>query len=146
MKEVIKLIAEITNISHDLLMDFSDAMGWQLTDKELHLWVMGIMGIIVFFVVQVVFKALAKWSITSISFIYSFTVLVVIVFAIEIQQKITGRGNMEFLDAVIGLWGFLLFFGAYLIIRLLIYGVKKLVRYMKENRNNHNDQTTRFKG
>ena len=58
------------------------------------------MGMGGFVVVQFLFRFLSKWSITVISFIYTLTVLLVIVFAIEIQQKITGRGNMEFADAV----------------------------------------------
>ena len=95
---------------------------------------------------QVVFKMLSKWSITAISFIYTFTVIVVIVFAIEIQQKITGRGNMEFLDAVIGLWGFLLFFGIYLTIRLLVFGVKRMLTYFNGKNNNKKNKNTRFKG
>ena len=126
MKDVIKVIVEIVNEVHDLLMDFTRIMGWNLTDKDLHLWVFGILGILIFLVVQAVFKILSNWSITSISFLYTFTVLVVIVFAIEIQQKITGRGNMEFLDAIIGLWGFLIFFAVYLMIRFLVLGIKKV--------------------
>ncbi|MEK1830761.1 hypothetical protein AAAC51_22150 [Priestia megaterium] len=58
-----------------------------------------------------IFKLLSKWkfSITAISFIYTLTVMLVLVFAIEIQQGITTRGNMEFDDAIAGLWGFLVF-------------------------------------
>lgn len=52
--------------------------------------------------------------------------MVVFVFAIEIEQKITKRGNMEFKDITAGLWGFLEFFGVYLAIKLVIYLIKKL--------------------
>ena len=145
MKEIIKIIAEVVNEAHDLLLDLTNLMGWNLTDKDLHLWVIGILGILIFMGVQVVFKMLAEWSITAISFIYTFTVLVVIVFAIEIQQKITGRGNMEFLDAVIGLWGFLIFFGIYLAIRLVIFGVKKMLTYFNVKKKDNRNKNTRFK-
>ncbi|MFS0821567.1 hypothetical protein [Bacillus sp. 1P02SD] len=143
MKELITLIVEIVNLFHDLLMDFTSEIGWDLTDKDLHLWVMGILGILIFFIVQVIFKLLAKWSITSISFVYTFTVLVVIVFAIEIQQKITGRGNMEFLDAVIGLWGFLLFFTAYMLIRLIVFGVKRTLALLNVKDEDKRKRSTR---
>jgi hypothetical protein len=133
MGEVIKLIAEIVNMSHDILMHFTEALGLQLTDKDLHLWVIGVMGFLIFVFVQVLFKLIAQWSITAISFIYTFTVLIVIVFAIEIQQKITGRGNMEFADAVIGLYGFLLFFGAYLVITLAIKFIIKAINNKKKS-------------
>jgi hypothetical protein len=126
MKEFILLLAEIINTLHDLIFAITNRAGWNLTDKDLHLWVFGIVGILAFVVVNVVFKYLAQYSITAISFIYTFTVLVVIVFAIEIQQKITGRGNMEFHDAVISLWGFILFFAGYLAIKGIFNLIKKL--------------------
>ena len=38
--------------------------------------------------------------------IYVFTLIVVITFAIEIGQKITNTGNMEFADVLFGITGF----------------------------------------
>ena len=128
MVEFFKFVADIVNIFHDLIMDIADTLGFQATDKDLHLWIIGIIGIISFFIVQIIFKRLAKWSITSISFIYTFTLILVLVFAIEIQQGITGRGNVEFADAIVGIYGFLLFIGAYLVIRLLMYGITRLFK------------------
>lgn len=128
VKEIIIKIAEIVNGIHDLLMDFTDRLGWDLTDKDLHLWVFGIIGILSFGIVHTVFKVVSKYSITALSFFYTFTVLLVIVFAIEIQQKITGRGEMSFDDAVISIWGFLLFFFVYLIFKGIILYFNKLVK------------------
>jgi hypothetical protein len=125
MKEIIMLIAEIVNSLHDFIWILSDSAGLNLTDKDLHLWVMGIIGIICFLPVHLIFKKLSQYSITIISFIYTFTVMLVFVFAIEIQQKITGRGQMEFDDAVIGLWGFLLFFAAFLLLKGLFTVIRK---------------------
>jgi len=126
MKEIIILIAEFVNGIHDLLMDITDSIGWDLTDKDLHLWVFGIIGIICFAVVHAVFKVISKYSITALSFFYTFTVLLVIVFAIEIQQKVTGRGEMSFDDAIISIWGFLLFFFVYLILKWIVLYINKL--------------------
>jgi len=117
MQELILIIAEIINSIHDIIMDLSSGVGLNLTDKDLHLWVFGIIGILTFVFVHIGFKFLSKYSLTAISFVYTFTVMVVLVFAIEIQQKITGRGQMEFDDAVIGLWGFLLFFAVFLLLK-----------------------------
>ena len=50
-----------------------------------------------------------------ITFLYVFTVLVGITFAIEIGQGLTGTGNMEFGDIVSGLTGFLVVFVIYCI-------------------------------
>ncbi len=128
MGEFIKLIVAIVNGLHDMLIDIMSGLGFTVTDKELHFWVIGLMGMGGFVVVQFLFRILSKWSITAISFIYTMTVLLVIVFAIEIQQKITGRGNMEFADAVIGLQGFLVLFLIYLAFRFMLIGIKRLYK------------------
>ena len=81
--------------------------------------IMAILGMLLFFMVHLVFKRLAKWSITAISFIYVFTVMTVLGFAIEIGQKISGTGEMDFADVVAGLNGVLLFFAVYTVYRLI---------------------------
>ncbi|MCM3602233.1 hypothetical protein M3175_15935 [Robertmurraya korlensis] len=121
MKDFIFILTNIVNHFHDLIMEMAESAGLNLTDKDLHLWVFGIIGIISFFLVHVIFKFLATFSITAISFIYTFTIMLVLVFAIEIQQKITGRGQMEFDDAVISLWGFILFFAGFLIVTDVLF-------------------------
>jgi hypothetical protein len=128
LETLIYTLTEIVNSLHDAIMILSDQAGLGLNDKDLHLWVFGMIGISSFFLVQIIFKKLSKYSITAISFIYTFTIMLVLVFAIEIQQKITGRGQMEFDDAVISLWGFLLFFMAYLLIKGGILAIKKYLK------------------
>ncbi|ASK62437.1 hypothetical protein CFK37_09850 [Virgibacillus phasianinus] len=127
MREIILTLAGIINNIHDTLIDM---FGLQMTDKELHFWIIGIIGIITFFFVYVCFKIIEamKWSITILSFIYTFTVMVVLVFAIELQQAVTNRGNMEFADAVMGLWGFLVFFMIYFVLAVIIYIIVKMVK------------------
>src|SRR5699024_4019065 len=100
-----------------------DRFGVHMPDKELHFCVCGSVGIVTFFIVYVLFKVIAnmKWSIVILSFIYTFTVMVVLVFAIELQKALTNRGNMEFADAVMGFWGFLVFFAGYAVVALLGY-------------------------
>lgn len=120
MKEIIIILAEIVNQIHDIL---NNLFGMHMTDKELHFWVMGIIGLVAFFFVYIFFKLLEKikWSTAIFSFIYTFTMMIVLVFAIELQQGITNRGNMEFADAMVGLWGFLVFFLVYAVIALFLY-------------------------
>ena len=125
MEEFIKLIVAIVNELHDIVITLMYSLGFSVTDKELHFWVIGLLGMAGFIVVQFLFRILANWSITAISFIYTLTVLLVVVFAIEIQQKITGRGNMEFADAVVGLQGFIVLFIIYVVIRLILIGIRK---------------------
>lgn len=77
-------------------------------------------------------QRLAKWSITAISFIYVFTVMTVLGLAIEIGQKITGTGDMDFRDVVAGLYGVLAFFAVYTVYRLIVLLVRQLMRGRKK--------------
>ncbi|KKE79106.1 hypothetical protein NSA56_16325 [Oceanobacillus caeni] len=130
MREIVITLADVVNEIHDILTFlFSD-----MTDKELHFWVMGIIGMVTFLVVHFFFKLIErlKWSTTILSFIYTFTGMVVLVFAIELQQAITNRGNMEFADAVIGLWGFIVLFFIYAVLGLIVYVIKKKIFKRKD--------------
>lgn len=131
---VLKYIASTINYIHDLLLHFSRSMQFNLSDEQLHFIVIGLVGLVLFLIVNRLFKFLAKYSIEAISFIYTFTVLVVVVFAIEIEQKITGRGRMELSDIADGLWGFIIAFFAYLLLRLIILGIKKSYHYMSRKK------------
>jgi hypothetical protein len=133
MVEILKLIASFINDLHDKVLDIVSIAGYQLNDKQLHFIFMALIGIIIFAFTQLIFKYLAKYSITAISFIYTFTVMIVIVFAIEIQQKLTNRGNMEFADIVYGLYGFIYIFLIYLLIKLIILAIKYIYKkYIKK--------------
>lgn len=139
MVYMLKMISSITNNIHDLLIQLFKTMGYNMTDKQLHFLIIGIIGMIIFLITNLIFKQLAKYSIEVISFIYTFTVMVVFVFAIEIEQKITKRGNMEFKDITAGLWGFIEIFGVYLAIRLAVYLLKKGYKKVTK-RNSSNDE------
>lgn len=128
MVKILKLVVAIINELHDFLTTFFDSFGVQFTDKELHFIIIGIIGMVIYLVVNAAFKAMAKISISVVSFIYTVTVLLVIVFGIEIMQKITNRGHMEFADIVAGLWGFTAFFVTYLIIYGLVTVIKKGIK------------------
>ncbi|AOL97182.1 uncharacterized protein BS16045_01464 [Bacillus subtilis] len=77
------------------------------------------------------------------SFIYTVTVIIVIVFAIEIQQKVTGRGNMEFLDATEGIKGFLVFFMFFLLLKMLLRFIKILFSGRPASKSNGNTRSRR---
>jgi chromate transport protein ChrA len=53
------------------------------------------------------------------------TVAVVLAFAIEIGQKQTNTGNMEFWDIIYGINGFLFFFTIFVVILLIVKIAKK---------------------
>ncbi len=108
---IIKIIAKV----HDKIMLLNDSLGWSLSDKWLHFIVIGIFGFCLLLVIQPLFKWLSSHNKTIfISFIYVFTVVVVVTFAIEIGQKYTGSSDMDFYDVVSGIAGFFVFFVVYL--------------------------------
>ncbi len=117
---------------HESLMHLNDNFELYFGDKDMHFIVMAVLGMILFFMVHFVFKRLAKWSITAISFIYVFTVMTVLGLAIEIGQKITGTGDMDFQDVVAGLYGVLAFFAVYTVYRLIVLLVRHLMRGRKK--------------
>lgn len=111
---IVSVIAKI----HNYIMSLNDGMESSFTDKELHFIVIGILGISLIFIVSPVFKWLANTNHTMvIAWIYVFTVIIVITFAIEIGQGITGTGRMEMSDITAGVLGFLAAFLLFCIIR-----------------------------
>jgi len=131
MEKALRVSAGIINNIHDFIVYILSAMGIDLTDKGLHFWTIGVIGIVLFLVADNVFRRLAKWSVSFISFIFTFLFLTVLVFGLEIEQKITGRGNMEFSDIVSGLWGFIALFMFYLIVIAAMSLIKRLCKGKK---------------
>ena len=71
---------------------------------------------------------MAKNHVLAIAWIYVFTLIIVITFAIEIGQKMTGTGNMEFADFVFGVAGFMVFFAIFYVIRLFVLAIYNLFK------------------
>ncbi|MBM7584956.1 putative membrane protein YesL [Bacillus pakistanensis] len=119
----------------------SDQLGLQLSDKDLHFWIMGIIGICTFLFVFTVSKWLSKlrFGMITLSFFYTLTFMFVLVFAVEIQQAITDRGNMEFIDAIVGLWGFIAFFLVYIGIVFLFFILRTIINKDLKNKSNRID-------
>ena len=122
MTEFLYYIIDIITAVHNYVMSWNDSIEYSFTDKELHFLVIGILGMAMIFVVHAVVLWLAKNNhLMTITFIYVFTAIVVITFAIEIGQKATGTGHMEFADIMAGLVGFLLMFAVFAIIRAIVH-------------------------
>jgi hypothetical protein len=130
MIEILKFMSDILNQIHDLLIKIFKELGFVFNDKELHFIIIGIIGMLLYLFVNMAFKKIVRVSVEIISFIYTATVLLVLVFAIEIAQKITGGGVMEFQDIVAGIWGFIYIFSIYLVIRMGSYLIKKLYKFL----------------
>ena len=125
----VSIIAKI----HDQIMHLNDAFEVNFTDKEMHFLVIGLLGMAMIFVVYPLFKYLAKKNHEMvIAWIYVFTLIIVITFAIEIGQKITNTGNMEFADIMYGVVGFLAMFFVFAILRGIYHLILKLIRHLKD--------------
>lgn len=115
------LVEQITKW-HSYFLSLNDNESFGLTDKELHFIVIGMIGLIMIFIVYPVFKALAKHNhIMVVAWIYVFTCMIVLTFAIEIGQGITHTGSVEMEDVVAGLAGFIFFFAIFSCIRLIYH-------------------------
>lgn len=133
MKEIILLLSETMNQIHDMIMiDF----GVNMTDKEMHFWVIGFVGLATFLVGFILVKIIQKlkFSTTILSFLFTFILMTVFVFAIEIQQAVTSSGNMEFADAIAGLWGFIVFFAVYAVIAGFFYASFRFFKRKRQSK------------
>ena len=113
---------------HNYILSLNDAYEKNFTDKQLHFLVIGILGMLILMVIYPLFKLLSEYHILAIAFIYVFTVIVVITFAIEIGQKISDSGTMDFADIVFGIAGFLLMFVIFAVIRQIFLAIINLFR------------------
>ena len=124
MSRIINLFILFISKTHSKILTLNDIYGLSITDKWLHFLIIGIFGFCMLAVVQPVFKWLEKNdAIVFISFIYVFTVVLVVTFAIEIGQAYSGTGDMDKYDIASGIAGFFVFFGLYLIL-YYIYKLK----------------------
>ena len=136
MKELLYTIIEIISVLHTKLLALNDAYEYNFTDKQLRFIVIGILGMALVFAIHPVFLWLAKRKhVMAITWIYVFTLILVITFAIEIGQKVTNTGSMEFADIVFGIGGFILMFIVFDAIRIIIKLILKLIK--KDDKKNN---------
>lgn len=127
MVEFLYWIIDIIAGIHRYLLTLNDGFEYVFSDKELHFIVIGILGMAMIFVVYPVFKALSRNHVMVIAWIYVFTLIIVITFAIEIGQKVSNTGAMEFADIVFGVVGFMAMFAVFIIIRGIYHLIKNII-------------------
>ena len=129
MGRVLYWLVELVARVHSYLLGLNDAYEYNFSDKELHFLIIGAMGMAMIFVVHPVFKWLAKnGHVMVISWIYVFTLILVITFAIEIGQRITHTGNMEFADIVFGVMGFISMFVVFSAVRGIYHVTRRAIQ------------------
>lgn len=118
---------------HSRIIGINDSRGWYFDDKQLHFIVVGIFGMLMLFVLYPLFKYLANTGHTMvITWLYVFTVVLVLTFAIELGQWYSGTGYMEGEDIAYGVSGFLVMFVIFAVLRGLYHAIRDLVR--RDNR------------
>lgn len=121
---VVEMIARI----HSYLLKLNDSYEYDFSDKELHFLIIGALGMLMIFVVHPVFKWLVRTNhIMVISWTYVFTLIIVITFAIEIGQRVTHTGVMEFADIMFGVVGFISMFLVFSVIRAVYHVILRLI-------------------
>lgn len=134
MRELIYTIITWVARVHDHILSINDSGGYYLNDKQLHFIVVGAFGMLMIFILYPIFKALAESGHTMvITWLYVFTVVIVVTFAIEIGQWYSGTGMMESADIAYGVSGFLAMFLCFALIRGIYHAVLSLVK-KKDNR------------
>ncbi len=128
MSTLLYMAVRVIAVLHNRIMRWNDSCETVLSDKQLHFLVIGLLGMGMLFVIYPLFQLLSKHHVLVIAWIYVFTVIIVIVFAIEIGQGLTGTGTMDFDDIVAGVAGFMVMFLAFAILRAIVRGIVSLIR------------------
>ena len=129
LKELLYQAVDFAATVHDKIAKWNDRFEGTLSDKQLHFLVIGILGLLLIFLIHPLFRHLSKTGhVMVISWIYVFTLILVITFAVEIGQRLSGTGDMEFADIVFGVGGFIVMFAVFALIRAAVIGIVRLVR------------------
>ena len=121
--------------AHSYFLSLNDANEASFSDKQLHFIVIGLVGMAMLLVIYPLFKLLSRNHVLIIAFIYVFTLVLGMTFAIELWQRISGSGTMEFGDIVFGICGFLLMFIIFAVIREIIMAIWRLISGMVSGEN-----------
>lgn len=119
MESVLILASKVVNFLHDLILAVTQQNGALISDKELHFWVFGVIGMIIFFCSHAAFKYLQRWGLGAVSFVFTGIILTILAVGVEVEQYITNRGYMDTLDVIAGVSGFLTLFLAYCLLVLI---------------------------
>ncbi len=134
MARILRMLLAWVSRAHSAILTLNDRFEYSFSDKELHFLVIGAIGLMLILMVYPVFKLLAKHNrVLAITWIYALTVLLMLTFAIEIGQRITGSGTMEFGDVVAGMGGFFAVTAVIVTLHLLLWAVKGIAKAIRRS-------------
>ncbi len=136
MKLLLQALIDIFNFFHRLFSSLSNEFGLGMNDKALHFYVIGVIFFILYLFINPIFKKLSQYSIKLLSFIYVFTLALVVSVAIEVAQYQSRSGQMDLMDVIWSLFGFLVIFLGFklfmAIIKFIIKQIKKAIAQSKQ--------------
>ena len=142
MYRIINLFISFISKTHAKILTLNDAYGLAISDKWLHFIIIGMFGFGLLLIIQPIFKWLASHDGTLlITFIYVFTVIIVVTLAIEIGQAWSGTGDMDKYDVMSGIAGFFVAFGVYLVGYLVYKETKSNTKNIENNQENDEKKT-----
>ena len=135
MARYLRMLVAWLSRAHNYILTLNDRFEYSFSDKELHFLVIGAIGLALILLVYPVFRLLANHNrVLAITWIYVLTVLLVLTFAIEIGQRITGSGTMDVSDVVAGMGGFFAVTAVIVVLHLLLWTVKSIVKAVRRAR------------
>ena len=135
MTRILRALVAGMSRAHSYILSLNDSFEYTFSDKELHFLVIGAIGLLLILLVYPLFKLLANHNrVLAITWIYVLTVLAVLTFAIEIGQRFTGTGTMEFGDVVAGMAGFFAVTAVIVVLHLITWVIRKIVGLGKRDR------------
>ena len=135
MARVLRMLVAWLSRAHNYILSLNDRFEYSFSDKELHFLVIGAIGLALILLVYPVFRLLANHNrVLAITWIYVLTVLLVLTFAIEIGQRFTGSGTMDFSDVVAGMGGFFAVTAVIVVLHLLLWTIRSIVKAIRRGR------------
>lgn len=130
---LVKAVSLVTYM-HSRILGINDSNELFLTDKELHFYTVAVFGVVLLLCLYPLFKYMVKRNKTMlITWLFVFVFLTGFTLLIEVGQKLTGTGDMDYLDTVAGLMGFIVASAILLIVRELWLLLKFLFNRGKKN-------------
>ncbi|MGM9958597.1 MAG: hypothetical protein ACI32B_05045 [Erysipelotrichaceae bacterium] len=133
-KDIIVKVVSLVTYMHGRILGINDSNELFLSDKELHFYTVAVFGVILLFCLYPLFRYMVKRNKTLlITWIFVFVFLVGFTLLIEVGQKLTGTGDMDYLDTVAGLMGFIVASVVLLIVREIWLLIRLLFNKGKKN-------------
>ena len=145
MAKYLRMLVAWVSRAHSAILTLNDRFEYSFSDKELHFLVIGAIGLMLILMVYPVFRLLANRNrVLAITWIYVLTVLLALTFAIEIGQRLTGTGSMEFGDVIAGMGGFFAVTAVIIVLHLLLWAAKSAVKALRRAKKRKNISATSY--